>query len=119
MGKENVSFATNDNDIAEAVQDWSEGQSMYVPPKCAEDLRIGERDTVVSWVEQIHTNQLARQVFTAEMQQEEVDETHDSEETLDRIDDDERIKRIFLSSCLLVFLSQSRQVGMYHSYNRS
>ena len=54
-GRGNVSFATNDEYITQVVQDLSNGESMYEPPKCAEDLRGGELDTLVKEIEEIAT----------------------------------------------------------------
>ena len=68
-GRRNASLATNDEAIAKEVQIWAEGQNRFETQKCADDLRDGEFKTMAPRLEVIATDQIACQVFPAEMEQ--------------------------------------------------
>ena len=64
---------------------------MFEPLECAEDLREGELDKMVSRIEEIARDRIARQAFAADMEQEEYGENHGEDDPLDCIEDDEDI----------------------------
>ena len=79
----NLSFATNNPDIASYMMDWSWNASKYYAPKSFEDID----DTFEDHLAHIHSiadvNHVMRTAFTLENNQEDVDEHG----TLDRADD--------------------------------
>lgn len=78
--------------IAKEVKYLSEGESRSEPLRCAEDLRDGdELKTMVSRLEQLVTDQLAREAFPVEMDQEQYVESHDEGDLLDGIEYDDDI----------------------------
>ena len=60
----NLSFMTNNDTLAESVMKWSNGEHMYEPPKCIDDLQdADEAKGLVDVISDAHENSLANTAF--------------------------------------------------------
>ena len=86
----NLSFMTNDDTLAESVMKWSNGEHMYEPPKCIDDLQdADEAKGLVDVISDAHETSLANTAFAGEMEAEIQDEKESR--PFDEIVDDEDI----------------------------
>ena len=67
----NLSFMTNNKELAEHVLEWSNGDSYYEPPKCIDDLAEPEEaKQLIDVINRVHDHDLAQTAFAAEVEAE-------------------------------------------------
>ena len=74
-GRGNISFMTNDVDVAKTVLEWTDGGSRYETPKCRQDLQDeGDVAELLERIIEVMTLVRAKHAFPAEMDQDEAEE---------------------------------------------